>query len=223
MKRRLAISISLLSCSMVAFQIALMQILSICQWNHFAYMVISVAMLGFGASGSVLAFLKKYLILKIETNLAILMFFTSLSITGILFLSGTVFGGFDSYLVFYQKSHYLNLVCSYLMLFVPFFLGASAIGLAYCHYASNIGRLYFADLAGSGMGGAADVNPALVCFTIGSTFCDCLPSTGCRFDFVPPGAENSGRKNRPYYIGSACPCFGFYRLAEPSPPSLCTI
>lgn len=176
MKRRLAISISLLSCSMVAFQIALMQILSICQWNHFAYMVISVAMLGFGASGSVLAFLKKYLILKIETNLAILMFFTSLSITGILFLSGTVFGGFDSYLVFYQKSHYLNLVCSYLMLFVPFFLGASAIGLAYCHYASNIGRLYFADLAGSGMGGLLMlillwyVSPSAVPFVIA-----CLP------------------------------------------------
>jgi len=70
MKRRLAISIGLLSCSIVAFQVALMQILSGCQWNHFAYMVISVAMLGFGASGTALAFLKKYLVQKIGTTLA---------------------------------------------------------------------------------------------------------------------------------------------------------
>ncbi|HOG25858.1 MAG TPA: hypothetical protein PLM86_06690 [Bacteroidales bacterium] len=153
MKRRLAISIGLLSCSMVAFQVALMQILSGCQWNHFAYMVISVAMLGFGASGTALAFLKKYLVQKIGTTLALLMIFTSISIMGTLFLSRTVFGGFDSYLVFYEKRQYLNLVCSYFMLFVPFFLGASAIGLAYSHYALDIGRLYFADLAGSGTGG----------------------------------------------------------------------
>ncbi|HNR28555.1 MAG TPA: hypothetical protein PLR34_06040 [Bacteroidales bacterium] len=176
MKRRLAISIGLLSCSMVAFQVALMQILSISQWNHFAYMVISVAMLGFGASGTALAFLRNHLVPKIGSNLAFLMIFTSLSIMGILFFSRTVFGGFDSYLVFYEKRHYLNLICSYLMLFVPFFLGASALGLAYSHYASDIGRLYFADLAGSGMGGLLmlillwHVSPSVVPFVIA-----CLP------------------------------------------------
>jgi len=179
---------------MVAFQVALMQILSICQWNHFAYMVISVAMLGFGASGTALAFLKKYMIPKIGTNLAILMIFTSLSIMGILFLSRTVFGGFDSYLVFYEKRHYLNLVFSYIMLFVPFFLGASAIGLAYCYYASDIGRLYFADLAGSGIGGLLmllllwHVSPSAVPFVIA-----CLPLAAGLLLF-PQGSKTVAEK-----------------------------
>ena len=41
----------------IAFQIALMRVLSIGQWHHFAYMIISVAMLGFAVSGTVLALL----------------------------------------------------------------------------------------------------------------------------------------------------------------------
>ncbi len=47
MNKRLYTAIGLLSASMIAFQLALMQILSISQWNHFAYMVISVALLSF--------------------------------------------------------------------------------------------------------------------------------------------------------------------------------
>jgi len=54
-------SIALLSAAIIAFQLALIQILSISQWYHFAYMVISIALLGFGAAGSLLALFQKYL------------------------------------------------------------------------------------------------------------------------------------------------------------------
>ena len=55
MIKRLYLSIGLLSASILAFQLTLMQLLSLIQWSHFAYMVISVALLGFGASGTLLA------------------------------------------------------------------------------------------------------------------------------------------------------------------------
>ena len=42
----------LVSIALVAFQLALMQILSIVQWHHFASMTISVALLGFGCACS---------------------------------------------------------------------------------------------------------------------------------------------------------------------------
>ncbi|HHV04892.1 MAG: hypothetical protein WCQ69_08585 [Bacteroidales bacterium] len=153
MKRRLPFSIGLLSSGMVAFQLVLMQILSISQWNHFAYMIISVAMLGFGASGTILSFLKKYLTGMKEKSLPGLMLLTSVSIMGILFMAGPVFGGFDAYLVFYEKKNLWNLAFSYFILFIPFLTGATAIGLSYIIYAKEIGKLYFADLTGSAAGG----------------------------------------------------------------------
>ena len=49
----LIIFISSLSC--LAYEIALVRIFSITLWYHFAFMVISIAMLGIGASGTMLA------------------------------------------------------------------------------------------------------------------------------------------------------------------------
>ena len=42
------------SASLLAYEILLMRLLAIGQWHHFAYMVISMALLGYGAAGSLL-------------------------------------------------------------------------------------------------------------------------------------------------------------------------
>jgi hypothetical protein len=42
------------SASVLAYEILLMRLLSIGQWHHFAYMIISMALFGFGAAGSLL-------------------------------------------------------------------------------------------------------------------------------------------------------------------------
>lgn len=153
MNKKLYIAIGLLSASIIAFQLALMQILSISQWSHFAFMVISVALLGFGASGTALVFLKKWLIRHIERSLPATLLLTTTSMGLIMLFSKQVFGGFDSYLLFLDHSHVYGLLISYLSLFVPFFFGGMAIGLTYTNYVLHIGNLYFADLFGSGLGG----------------------------------------------------------------------
>ena len=51
---RHAVMIALASASVLAYEILLMRLISIGQWHHFAYMVISMALLGFGAAGSIL-------------------------------------------------------------------------------------------------------------------------------------------------------------------------
>ena len=43
---------------MLAYEVLLTRLLSIMLWHHFAYMIISAAMLGYGASGTVIALLK---------------------------------------------------------------------------------------------------------------------------------------------------------------------
>lgn len=153
MNRRLYFAIALLSSSMIAFQLSLMNLLSVTQWNHFAYMVISIALLGFGSSGTLIAITKNYLLKNIETKLFLFMLLTGLSMAGINILSHFLFRKFDSFLLFADKSNLFYLFLAYLIFFLPFLFGATAIGLSYFAYVEKINFLYFADLFGSGIAG----------------------------------------------------------------------
>lgn len=153
MSRSIYLSIGFLSASIIAFQLSLMQILSIIQWSHFAYMIISVAMLGFGASGTMLAIARNWFLKNIKVILPLLMILSGLSMSLIMLVSTKVFGSFDSYLLFIDRSQIVSLIITYFAFFTPFFLGALAIGLVYIQFVENIGKLYFADLLGSGIGG----------------------------------------------------------------------
>ncbi|MCK9450612.1 MAG: hypothetical protein M0Q90_02885 [Bacteroidales bacterium] len=151
--RRIYLSLGLLSASLIAFQLALMQLISAVQWNHFAYMVISIALLGFGASGTLLALSRKWFERHADFALCSLMLLTGVSMSGIILFSSALFGKFDTYLIFVDFSNVKYLFLSYLSFFIPFFFGALAIGLIYIRYVSRIGTMYFADLLGSGLGG----------------------------------------------------------------------
>ncbi|MDD3728023.1 MAG: hypothetical protein PHN40_06750 [Dysgonamonadaceae bacterium] len=153
MNRKIYLSLGLLSASLIAFQLALMQLISAVQWNHFAYMVISIALLGFGASGTLLALTRKWFERHAEFALYLLMILTGVSMSGIILFSSALFGKFDTYLIFVDLSNVKYLVLSYFSFFIPFFFGALAIGLIYIQYVNRIGTMYFADLLGSGLGG----------------------------------------------------------------------
>ena len=47
------VAVGLLSAAVLAYEVLLARLFSIIQWYHFAYMVISIALLGYGASGTV--------------------------------------------------------------------------------------------------------------------------------------------------------------------------
>ena len=48
------IAVALISGAALAFEILLMRLFSIVLWHHFAYMIISLALLGYGAAGALL-------------------------------------------------------------------------------------------------------------------------------------------------------------------------
>ena len=52
----------LVSAALLAFQIALLQILATSQWHHFAYLVISIALLGFGVAGTILSLARDWIL-----------------------------------------------------------------------------------------------------------------------------------------------------------------
>ncbi|MCM8570251.1 class I SAM-dependent methyltransferase [Gramella jeungdoensis] len=151
--KRLLVSIGLLSASMIAYQLSLMQYLSIIQWYHFAYMVIAIALLGFGGAGTFLALFRKRLIENIGFLLPLFMVLSGIFMSLSIWLSSQPFASFDTYLLFVEQKEIWRLLLFELLFFVPFFFCALAIGMAFIKYTSRIGKLYFSNLVGSGLGG----------------------------------------------------------------------
>ncbi|WP_339737065.1 hypothetical protein [uncultured Sunxiuqinia sp.] len=150
---RVGLGIGLVSGALIAFQLALMQIFSITQWYHFAHLIISLALLGFGASGTLLAFFRERLVRRFETVYPALLLLTAAMMALAPLVIQTDLFRFDTYLLFSDRRHLVRLALTCLFLLLPFFFGALAIGLSFVRYGRDIGKLYFANLLGSGMGG----------------------------------------------------------------------
>jgi len=150
---RLIIAVSILSAAIVTYEIQLIHFLTIVQWHHFAYMVISIALLGFGASGTLLSIFRSWMLDRIDFLLPFLMISSGLLMTLVIRASRYDFFLFDSYTLFVDRSQYLRLLGTYFLFFLPFFFGALAIGLIFVKRVSSIGTFYFSDLLGSGLGG----------------------------------------------------------------------
>jgi hypothetical protein len=54
-ERLLALGLLLLSTAGLTFEINLIRLFSVSQFYHFAFMIVSIALLGYGASGTILA------------------------------------------------------------------------------------------------------------------------------------------------------------------------
>lgn len=145
-------SVGLVSAIGLASEILLMRIISIVEWQQFAWMIISLALLGFGASGSFLTLLRRPLIRSFDALAIWLPLAVSLSMIGCLHLA--LRSPFNSLLFLWEARQVMHLFVLYLTLSVPFFCIGAFIGLCLIRYPGAIGRLYGADLAGAGAGAA---------------------------------------------------------------------
>lgn len=150
---RLVFAVAILSVAIVAYEIQLIHFFTIVQWNHFAYMVISIALLGFGASGAVISIFRKWMLQRKDFLLPFLMISSGLLMTVVIRASRHDFFLFDSYILFVERSQFSRLLATYFLFFLPFFWGSMAIGLIFVKKVSSIGTFYFSDLLGAGMGG----------------------------------------------------------------------
>ncbi len=148
-----ALSIGLASAAIIGFQLVVMQLLAIAQWHHFGYLVISMALLGFGAAGTVLTLAREYFTRHYDTALPLLYLAAGLSLAATSRLAGLA-GDFDAFLLFFERRQLGLLVFSYFAYSLPFFFGGLAITLVFYRGVGRIGALYFANMAGSGVGAA---------------------------------------------------------------------
>jgi hypothetical protein len=150
---RTNMAIGLISAAIIAFQLALMQILSYVQWYHFAYMIISIALLGFGAAGTFLVIFRNRLLLGYYRVFPLLLIITAILIPLVVLAASSDAVRFDSLLIFHDVGHVGRLIITYFIFFLPFFTGALAIGLSFLKFSGQIGKIYFSNLIGSGVGG----------------------------------------------------------------------
>lgn len=148
--RALYPAVLLISAAALGYEILLMRVLSIVQWHHFAYMIISVALFGYAASGTFIAICRKFLEARFTAAFSVFGLLFSITMVGCFIIGQRI--AFNALEIVWNPAQFLNLTAIYLVYLVPFFFAASCIGLAFACHKAYIARIYLFDLLGAGLG-----------------------------------------------------------------------
>lgn len=159
-KRPPLLAVALISAAALAYEVLLVRIFSVIQWHHFASMIISLALLGFGASGTFLALVEAPLLRRFPHAFTASSMLFSLTACGSLAATRAV--PFSALQIFWDFTQWLRLMALYLLLMIPFFFAANCIALALDRYRRQTGSVYAADLLGAGAGSLGVVGLLLV-------------------------------------------------------------
>jgi len=144
------ISLGIISASALAYEILLMRLFSIIQWHHFAYMIISLALLGYGISGTLVSLSQKILKQGFYIAYPLLLLLFSISSFSCFLLAQSI--PFNPEAILWEQQQFWYLVSIFLLLSLPFMFAASAICLLFIQYPKQIGKIYAIDLIGAGIG-----------------------------------------------------------------------
>jgi spermidine synthase len=147
MIRKMA-ALGLLSAAVLLLQVALTRFFSIAQFYHFAFLVVSLALLGFGGSGSLLAVAPR---LRGYTTLYALGF----ALTTLLAFLFVNHYPFDAYRVALHRQQVILLIANLLALALPFGCAGLLIGAQLSQAEGKSGQLYGMTLLGSAVGAFA--------------------------------------------------------------------
>ena len=156
----LYLAVFLISGCALGYEILLMRLLSVIQWHHFAHMIISLALLGYGASGTFLAVFRSRIVSNFDRAFVANTALFGISAAGCYALSGLI--SFNPLEIFWNPGQLVRLGVLYTILAVPFFFAANCIGMALIRYGEQIPRIYKFDLLGAGFGALAIVAVLLV-------------------------------------------------------------
>ncbi|MEW6486886.1 MAG: SAM-dependent methyltransferase, partial [Thermodesulfobacteriota bacterium] len=143
-------SVSLLSAGALAYQVLLMRLLSVVLWHHFAATVISLALLGYGVSGAVLSLAQGPLVARFPWAYRVCCALFGALAPATFALAQRI--PFEPMAAVWEPRQWAYFGAMYLVLAVPFFFAASALGLALRACSADISRIYRADLLGAAAG-----------------------------------------------------------------------
>ena len=145
--RALLAGVGLSSFAALLLELALTRLFSVVLFYHFAFLAISIALLGLGAGG-VFAYLKKSWLTRFETrNLAA--FLCAANALFIPFVLAVVLRTPVSLEL--SQSNFLRLTLIYIVSAIPFFLTGLQFSIIFARESGHIPRLYGADLCGGAL------------------------------------------------------------------------
>ncbi|OLQ74059.1 hypothetical protein BIT28_19430 [Photobacterium proteolyticum] len=148
-------AVFLVSLSSLAFEVLLARIFSISQWNHLSFMVISIALFGFAASGTALSIFdsrknnwtRQFATGKV-TPFLVLLYSCSTLVSFMLLIQLPL----DYFRLPLESIQAFYLFLSYTLLAIPFFFAGVIVLSAYVEQPENTGFIYFSTMAGSALG-----------------------------------------------------------------------
>jgi hypothetical protein len=150
-------AIFFVSFAALAFEILLTRVFAIGQWNHLSFMVISIALFGFGASGTFLSMVE----MSARRQLRHPVPATSVSVLLLLFCAAEILSflavnhmPLDYFRLAVEPLQSLYLLAAYFLLALPFFFAGLIISIGYTTRPHKAGLIYFVTMAGSALGAA---------------------------------------------------------------------
>jgi hypothetical protein len=143
-RRDITLGLGLISAASLAFEITLTRLFAVQQFYHFAFLVVSLAVMGFAASGVVLAAQPKHPPLQ---HLAL-----AFAAACVLVYATINLLPFDSYSIAWDRKQVGVLLLYFLVATAPFFFTGWTVGACLADAGSEAHRPYAANLIGSAVG-----------------------------------------------------------------------
>ena len=147
--RSALVGLSVLSAATLLLEVALTRVLSVALWYHFAFMVVSTALFGFGFAGVALSLRRAAGVVPARLVAA-----TALA-TPLAFVAGyALFNAvpFEPFSLGLEPAQWAYLPLAYLAVSLPFFFSGLTIAGLLTRHARAVDRLYLFDLVGAGLG-----------------------------------------------------------------------
>ena len=137
--------------AVIALQIDIMRVFAVGSWTHFGSMVVSLAMLGFGLTSAVMTVAKDWFARHWRGAASVALgAFGPLAVGANLYVQRL---GFNAIFLVSDPAQKWRLLQIFLAELAPFLAGAVFLGCVFLKNNRTFGRVYFADLAGSGLCG----------------------------------------------------------------------
>ena len=202
----LYIAVGLGAGAVIALQIDIMRVFSVGSWAHFGSLVVSLAMLGFGLTSAVMTVAKDWFARHWRVAATV-----ALGLFGPLAVAANLYAqqlGFNAIFLVSDPAQKWKLLQMFLAELTPFLAGAVFLGCVFLKSNRTFGRVYFADLAGSGLCGLVFLAamyvfvPAnLIAAPLALWLAACLAwafGPGGRAALVPYAAGRRARLRRPF-------------------------
>ena len=178
-------SLFLLSLSVLLTEVCLTRVFSVLSWHHFAYLIISLALLGFGGAGSYLTVARRFADGRVvPARLGGFAWLYALTLSGSILLATRIRFYPVDIVLRGDYSQGLSLLILYALIGVPFFFAGVCIGRLVALAGDRVNRFYLADLVGAQVGAVAGV---FLAAALGALAACLLGSGGVRWRTVAYG------------------------------------